>query len=730
MQSTGTKSNYGVGILAAAFLGLLSLELADAQVPQLINYQGRVVVGTTNFNGSGQFKFALVDTTAATTYWSNDGTSSAGSQPTSAVTLAVTQGLYSLLLGDTTLANMTTIPASVFSNNDVRLRIWFNDGTHGFQLLAPDQRIAAVGYAMMAGSVPNGSITSVQLANGAVGSAQIASGAVGTPQLAPNVLNVLNNVLYPIGPSGISIMAMGDSLVAGGPSITDPRQTWPAILSALGFGMNNTVYNFGFSGYSSYSVNAIYAVNKSINSWPSGSISPTPVSTCPATLGGANNYAVIYGSGSDYCTVSINATLSTSSKTVTGMSQTWYRVDYAPNTIFLQPGDGVSGTGIPSGTTITAVGSGQVTLSSLPTSNGTQLLEFTPAAANTFGTTLKSMIAKAKASGYKVAVTTITPAGNTGTPANGSFNPQGNATCNANRLVFNTYIRSLTYDGVGSDPDLLIDLANTPAFTSYNANLFEIDNLHPNFAGNQAIAGYINSALMTLVTPSSYQNPFGNEGINKDQLPTGLVYTDSEPTFVTATTIAAPPGSSQNAILAIAGGTNGSSQYGSDIAFESQVGNVQTKWDLHSDDQGGGNFQLIDSVDSNQVDMDFQEGTTGTITLGNPSKTGTVTLVGGAEIDVNATTLLSLTGPSKISFASNQGTDMYEFATGAWGTHYYMGHGDSTGALVWQGDSSSTTVGYNWKDFNGNSMFYLDPTAENATVGLGPVNTIDHLRVT
>ena len=31
-----------------------------AQVPQLINYQGRVAVGTVNFDGAGQFKFALV----------------------------------------------------------------------------------------------------------------------------------------------------------------------------------------------------------------------------------------------------------------------------------------------------------------------------------------------------------------------------------------------------------------------------------------------------------------------------------------------------------------------------------------------------------------------------------------------------------------------------------------------------------------------------------------------
>ncbi len=152
-----------------------------AQVPQIINYQGRVAVGTVNFNGAGQFKFALVNAAGATTFWSNDGTSAAGSQPTAAVSLTVSKGLYSVLLGDTTLPNMTAIPASVFANADVRLRVWFNDGANGSQLLAPDQRIAAVGYAMVAGnaaSVADGTITAAKIAPGAVGAAQLADGAV------------------------------------------------------------------------------------------------------------------------------------------------------------------------------------------------------------------------------------------------------------------------------------------------------------------------------------------------------------------------------------------------------------------------------------------------------------------------------------------------------------------------------------------------------------------------
>ena len=170
-------------------LGALALSLtASAQVPQLVNYQGRVAVGTTNFDGAGSFKFALVNAAGSTTYWSNDGTSAAGSQPTAAVALTVTKGLYSVLLGDTALPNMTAIPASVWANPDVRLRVWFNDGTNGSQLLTPDQRLAPNGYlpdgAVGPAALAGGAVTSTKLASGAVGSTQLAAGAVQTGNLA------------------------------------------------------------------------------------------------------------------------------------------------------------------------------------------------------------------------------------------------------------------------------------------------------------------------------------------------------------------------------------------------------------------------------------------------------------------------------------------------------------------------------------------------------------------
>ena len=67
-----------LALLAACFLAAP----LRAQIPQLINYQGRVAVGGANFNGSGQFKFALVNTGGTVTYWSNDGSSvAAASRP-------------------------------------------------------------------------------------------------------------------------------------------------------------------------------------------------------------------------------------------------------------------------------------------------------------------------------------------------------------------------------------------------------------------------------------------------------------------------------------------------------------------------------------------------------------------------------------------------------------------------------------------------------------------------
>ncbi|MFM1770277.1 MAG: hypothetical protein RJA22_2806 [Verrucomicrobiota bacterium] len=170
-----------------AALSLLATQ-APAQVPQIIAYQGRITVSGTNFTGLGLFKFALVNSNGTASFWSNDGTSAAGAAPANPVTVPTTNGLYSVLLGDTTVPGMVTVPAAVFTNTDVRLRIWFSNGA-SYQQLAPDQRIAAVGYALMAASVNNGAITAAKLADGAVTTAKLADGSVTAAKFAPGSVN-------------------------------------------------------------------------------------------------------------------------------------------------------------------------------------------------------------------------------------------------------------------------------------------------------------------------------------------------------------------------------------------------------------------------------------------------------------------------------------------------------------------------------------------------------------
>ncbi len=106
------------------------------------------------------------------TLWSNDGSVNFGTEPHAAVPLTVQKGLYSVLLGQKGL--MDALPPQIFANADVSLRVWFSQDEGGpFTLLAPDQRIAAVGYALMADAVRPGGITAEMLAGNTITMAQL-----------------------------------------------------------------------------------------------------------------------------------------------------------------------------------------------------------------------------------------------------------------------------------------------------------------------------------------------------------------------------------------------------------------------------------------------------------------------------------------------------------------------------------------------------------------------------
>jgi hypothetical protein len=113
------------------------------------------------------------------TYWSNDGTSSGGSEPTAAVSLAVSNGLFTVGLGDTTVGNMLAISPSVFAQTNLQVRIWFNDGSNGWAALSPVQNLTAAPYSVLAQSASSlsGTFAVTQL-TGVVSNAQLANSSI------------------------------------------------------------------------------------------------------------------------------------------------------------------------------------------------------------------------------------------------------------------------------------------------------------------------------------------------------------------------------------------------------------------------------------------------------------------------------------------------------------------------------------------------------------------------
>jgi hypothetical protein len=141
-----------------------AVTVAFADVPQQINHQGVVSVNGTPFNGTGSFKFAIYDRGTGVNLWCNDDndpantpvdcTGAVGADPDTPVSIAVSNGVYTVRLGDTGLANMTPLPSSVFNNSNTALRIWFDDGVNGSQQLTPDHVLTPSPYAHQAAFMP------------------------------------------------------------------------------------------------------------------------------------------------------------------------------------------------------------------------------------------------------------------------------------------------------------------------------------------------------------------------------------------------------------------------------------------------------------------------------------------------------------------------------------------------------------------------------------------------
>ena len=205
-------------LISFAFLLLPFLVSGIQAAPPLINYAGQVAVDGEAFTGNGSFKFAIVNDSGTTSYWSNDGTSSAGSEPTASVNVSVSGGLYSVLLGNSAIQGMNAIDPSVFQqHSDAKLRVWFNDGNNGFQQLTPDRPFVSVPYALSAAAavIGTGSIDGSMLSPSLLAdlNESVSDGSISKAKMDPNLVRYFIPEIS-ANPAAISIIQGTDTTLS------------------------------------------------------------------------------------------------------------------------------------------------------------------------------------------------------------------------------------------------------------------------------------------------------------------------------------------------------------------------------------------------------------------------------------------------------------------------------------------------------------------------------------
>ena len=209
---------------------------------------GGVVTGiTVNNPGNGYSSTPAVllsdppESLIFATYWSNDGTSSAGSEPAAAVSATVANGLFTLRLGDPTVANMTALNAGLFQQPDLHLRLWFNNGVSGFAVLNPTQPLTTAPYAALA------SVANVAKTLTTAGNQPVNLSVNGTNVLRITLVNDFSfgTTANSVGGSPANVISNGfvGGFIGGGGSANYPNRVGANYASVLG-GLNNTA-----SGY-------------------------------------------------------------------------------------------------------------------------------------------------------------------------------------------------------------------------------------------------------------------------------------------------------------------------------------------------------------------------------------------------------------------------------------------------------------------------------------------------
>ncbi|MBD3334769.1 MAG: hypothetical protein GF355_04580 [Candidatus Eisenbacteria bacterium] len=135
-----------MALIAVAAIVLLLATAGAMAEPTFTSYQGMLEKDGAPFTGTAEMKFVIVDAATGTSLWSNDGSSTGGSEPTNGVDIPVTEGIFTVFLG---MSPMTPIvPEDLVGSDEPVLRIWVDTGDGIEQL--DDQPIGGALYSMAA----------------------------------------------------------------------------------------------------------------------------------------------------------------------------------------------------------------------------------------------------------------------------------------------------------------------------------------------------------------------------------------------------------------------------------------------------------------------------------------------------------------------------------------------------------------------------------------------------
>ena len=89
-------------------------------------------------------------------YWSNDGTSTSGSEPQKFVSVSAQGGLYTVLLGNTALQGMSAMDPAVFAQHtNAKLRVWFKGWGQWVPVVEPGSSICFRAICFLFRNCPN-----------------------------------------------------------------------------------------------------------------------------------------------------------------------------------------------------------------------------------------------------------------------------------------------------------------------------------------------------------------------------------------------------------------------------------------------------------------------------------------------------------------------------------------------------------------------------------------------